>query len=219
MVTIDEKLNSLKQEDYKIFSSKLVTSKFEILGVRLPELRSLAKSLPQSEFDSIEFKSFESVMLYGMALAKIKDIEILKQKLDYFLPFIDNWSVCDSTVSSLKIISKHKDELFNYFVNLLKSGKTYYMRFALVVFLTYYRSKEEIEKVLNLFPIQNSEYYVLMAVAWLNATYLIFEPELVKNRLNTNYFSKFVINKSISKAHDSFRLSKELKEELKGYRV
>lgn len=217
--SILEKLYDIKEEEYKKFSSSLISSKYEILGVRVPILRKLAKELNFSDINLSNSSTFEEVFLYGVTLSKIKDVNLLLEKLEEFLPFIDNWSICDMLVSSLKIIKKEKQLFYNFCEKLLKSGKTYYMRFAIVVFLTYFREKDEIEKILSLFPIVKDEYYFEMAVAWMNATYLIFHPDYVISKLNLETFSKFVVNKTISKANDSFRISKELKARLKKLRV
>ena len=212
-----EKLISLSDSKYAEFSKKLVTTKYELLGVRVPTLRKL--SLGLAEFEISERSSFEEIFLYGLNIAKLKNSKLVIEKLNYYLNFVDNWSICDMVASSLKIVKKNKEEFFAFCTTLLKSGETYRMRMAIVIFLTYFRESKEMERVYSLFPIQNNDYYFLMAVAWLNATYLIFNEELVLKNLSLSKFNKFVINKSISKARESYRIGKETKELLKGYRV
>ena len=211
-----EKLNSLKEESYREFTLKLVSSKYCILGVRVPALRKLAKEYSFSDIVLSSKSTFEEIFIYGVTLSKIKNVDLLINKLNDYLPFVDNWSICDMVVSSLKLIKQNKQIFFNFCENLLKSGKTYYMRFAIVVFLFYYTEKSEVEKVYSLFPFENEDYYFLMAVAWLNATYLIYHEDLVIEKLKQKLFNDFVIRKTISKANESFRVNEKTKLRLKG---
>ena len=76
--------------------------------------------------------------------------------------------------------------------------------------------KEEI--IDNLTKINDDNYYVKMAIAWLLCTLICKDYEFGKTALE-KFSDKFIRNKTISKCRDSFRLSKEQREELKKFRI
>ena len=116
---IRKRLLDLAEPEYQKFSSSLLPGVENVLGVRLPKLRKLAEQLAAKDWkgyaDSIAPDGgdgkevfFEEIMLKGFLIgyarrrAKAPLSEILAEAKD-FLPLIDNWSVCDSFCSTLKI--------------------------------------------------------------------------------------------------------------------
>ena len=78
--------------------------------------------------------------------------------------------------------------------------------------------KEEILQGINLniiLNIKTDRYYVNMALSWLICEIYIKYPGKIDKYLDIKYLNKFVINKSISKINDSYRITKEVKEKLK----
>ena len=132
---IKNKLLELKDEQYKKFSSNLLPGVDNIIGVRLPILRKLSKNLT---LDNLSDETFEEVMLQGMVIGHIKDFSKLKKELIIFLPKINNWSICDSFVSSLTITKSKKQEMFEVLKSLENSKHEYTRRFILVMLLHYY---------------------------------------------------------------------------------
>ncbi|MBU3093459.1 DNA alkylation repair protein [Clostridium sp. CF011] len=112
--TIREQLTELAEEDYKIFSSRLLPNTNNILGVRLPYLRKIAKQIVakdwRSYLEGASSKYFEEVMLQGMIIGyAMAEIEEILSYVEKFVPKIDNWSVCDSFCSGLKITNQYKE--------------------------------------------------------------------------------------------------------------
>ena len=104
---IDENLD----KNYSDFSSKLCTSSYKIKGVKIPLLRGYVKGLTEKEkyfyLDNFNPTCFEEVMLYGIILGSLKcDLDVFIGYFYKFLPYVDNWSVCDSSVATFKIIAK-----------------------------------------------------------------------------------------------------------------
>ena len=98
---IREQLFELAEENYQKFSSALLPNINNILGVRLPTLRKLAKVIAKDDWrrfiSMADSDYFEEVMLQGMVIGYAKaDIEEILQYATDFIPKIDNWSVCDS---------------------------------------------------------------------------------------------------------------------------
>ena len=127
---IRERLLDLAEPEYQKFSSSLLPGVENVLGVRLPKLRKLAEQLAAKDWkgyaDSIALDGgdgkevfFEEIMLKGFLIgyarrrAKAPLSEILSETAD-FLPLIDNWSVCDSFCSTLKIAREYPEEVWDF---------------------------------------------------------------------------------------------------------
>src|SRR5690606_20421928 len=91
----------LRDADYQRFASSHIPNINTLLGVRLPELRKLAKQIAKDDWESYLKTAnddyFEEVMLQGMVIGYVKaDIEKVLTYVAAFVPKINNWSVCDS---------------------------------------------------------------------------------------------------------------------------
>lgn len=217
-------LQSIKEEKYKEFSSRLTKTKYSMLGVRIPILRKLAKEICKGNYSSyLEISkddSFEEVLIQGLVISNIKDEDEFLKYLDNFVLKIDDWSICDSFCNSLKIVKKNPDKYFNYFTKYLKSNKEFKIRVCLIVYLNFYTTKEYVDKIIeNLLNIKNNDYYVEMAIAWLLAEIYLIDKDKVINLLKTKSLNKFINNKTISKIRDSYRVSDEDKQELLNWRI
>lgn len=207
-------LQIYQDKEYQQFTSKLCSSKYPILGVRLPTLRLLAKQITLNDLKKLKY--FEDYMLYAFVLGNEKNWNNVVKGLDFLVPKIDNWSLCDSLVSSLKITKKYKEEMFTYILK-YHNKSTFEKRFLIVMLLRYY-VKDNIKQTLEtIHDIKTGEYYVDMAIAWLLAEAMIYHPTIVIHYLQ-NEQNSFIVNKTISKARESYRITKEMKEELLKYK-
>ena len=207
----------LKYQDvkYREFSKKLLPGIDNIIGIRLPVLRKLAKEI---DFYELTDDTFEEVMLQGMIIGNMKDIDEVIDKIKIFVPKIDNWSVCDSFVSGLKITKTNLDKMYDLIIN-YKSGTCYEKRFLLVMLLNYYLNDEYIDRVIDIIlSIEYSEYYTMMALAWLISKMYINYKDRVIYLFESNKLSDGVVNKSISKIKDSYLVSKEDKVYIENFK-
>ena len=135
--------------------------------------------------------------------------------LNSFLPFVDNWAVCDTI--SPKIFKKHKKELIEKIKEWSQSDKTYTCRFGVEMLMTHFLDedfkKEYLEMVAN---IHSEEYYVKMVVAWFFATALAKQWDYAVIYLENNRLDVWVHNKTIQKARESLRILEDKKGYLKG---
>lgn len=215
-----EYLKSLQEEDYRKFHQKLTTTKYEILGLRVPLQRKIAKEISKGNIE--EFLSFcqntyyEEVNIEGFVLANIKDLDVLEKYFDSFLLKIDNWAICDGFCNSLKIVNKHKEYFWKKIEGLLESVEPFQIRVGLILLLSFYVEEEYILKILEkVQSIHNDEYYVQMGLSWLLCECYIKFPNETKRLLEEKVLDSFVQNKTICKIRDSYRVSKEEKEYLK----
>ena len=212
---------------YREFSKKLIPdTKYPIIGVRAPIIKNIAKSNVFRDEIFYEFINdkhlyYEEYLLHGMALGYKKlDFDETLSHLVSFLPYIDNWAICDSTVSGLKIFKKNLPKIFEKVKLWIKSDNPYTVRFAIVTLLNYFLGENFSEEVLNLaFSACCEHYYINMAIAWLISVALVKNyPNTVK-LIESKTLPKFVQNKSIQKAVESFRISTDVKEYLKTFKV
>ena len=223
---IKDKLFELSDQKYKEFHSGLCPGIDNIIGVRVPVLRNYAKELAKKYnieelLQEINNQYYEEVMLQGMLIGLEKqDFNTLQKQIIQFVPKIDNWAICDVFCAGLKQTKKHKKEMWNFLQKYLKSNKEFETRFGIVMILDYYIEEEYLKKIFAIFDdITSDAYYVQMAVAWAISICLIrFYNETIKY-LRIAKLDKFTYNKALQKAIESYRITKEQKEELKNMKM
>ena len=217
-------LESLKDEKYKEFHSKIVNnSKYVIIGIRSPISKSIAKEISKTNMeDYLDLEKgnyYEEVLIEGLVISKLKDEKLFNKYFIKYIKKIDNWALCDSFSSSIKIVEKHPDKYFNICLDLINTNEEYKVRLGLVMILNHFINDENTKKIIKVIDNINSDkYYINMAVAWLIAEMYVKEKDITLEYLKKNNQNKFVQNKAISKINDSFRVTKEEKEMLKKYR-
>ena len=129
---------------YRAFSLKLLPSVSNLIGVRLPLLRKKAKELAKTEIwreflQKADESWFEEIMLKGFVIgqAEMSDEERLKW-IAWFVPKINNWSVCDSFCNSLKFTKKNQAVVWQFLLPYFQKKEPYAVRFAVVMLLNYY---------------------------------------------------------------------------------
>ena len=219
---IRQELLKLKEEAYKDFSSKLIPGMNNILGVRIPKLRDMAKKIAKGDYkeylENPLDEYFEEVMLQGLTIGYLKeDIDYILKEVEKFIPKINNWSICDSFCIGLKIVKKNKYKVLEFLRRYLDSDKEYYIRFSVVILLDFYVEEEYIDRVLKeLDRIRHDGYYVKMAVAWAISTcYIKFPERTMKYLKEKNTLDNYTYNKSLQKICESLKIDKETKEAIK----
>lgn len=206
-----------RDEKYKEFALSLLPGVNNLIGVRLPVLRKIAKEVVKEDYKTyITSKDtfyFEEKMIKGFVIGLLKeDIEIVLSYVEEFIPHIDNWSVCDSFCSSLKITKENKERVWQFLNRYLKSDKAYDIRFAVVMMLWYYVDEEYLDKMLlEIDKIDYDHYYVKMAVAWAISMCYVKFPERTLKYLKDNNLDDFTYNKAIQKICESLKIDKETK--------
>ena len=198
---------------YRDFTASLIPNvdRERFIGVRLPELRALAKELRQ-EGDADEYltalphRYVEEDELHSILLSEVRDLDRLLSGLEAFLPHVDNWAVCDALRP--KAFKKHPTELPARVDKWLASDYPYTVRFGVAVLMTYYLDdrfdRAGMEKVAAL---RSEEYYVNMMIAWYFATALAKQYDAAIVFLEENRLERWCHNKAIRKALESFRVT------------
>lgn len=217
-----EELTSFSDNDYARFTAKLIpdVENSLFLGVRTPNIKGLAKKLADDArtpafFVELPHKYHEENMLHGLLIGKINDVPLALSKLLLFTPFIDNWAVCDTTAAALKNAGKHPELLLPYIRVFLQSKHTFTVRLGVILLLNYFL-KDCSDKIYSLlYGVKYGEYYVDMALAWFYATALAKDTQRALDLLKSKTLPVFVQNKTIQKAVESYRVSPEIKQQIK----
>ena len=219
-------IKSFSDEKYKKFHSSIVNnSSLEIIGIRSPILKSIAKEILKGDYEGYLENSgkdyYEEVMIRGLICAQVKtaSFEETKKYTESILPYIDNWAVCDGYCSAFKRIKKFLPEYFDYIGELIKSDNSWCRRVSLVLMLNYYLTDEYIDVVLErCIRVESSEYYVQMAQAWLLSAAYPGYSERVEEILKGGKLGAAVKRMTIQKCIDSFRVSSDDKDRLRELR-
>ena len=220
-----EYLISIKDSKYKEFHSSIVlNSKYEMIGIRVPIMKDIAKKIAKTSNieDFLEYaqdRFYEEVMIQGLVISHIKDEKLFYKYFKKHINKIDNWALCDTFCSAIKIVEKYEDKYFKEAVNMSLSNKEFISRVGLVIILSHFVSDKNLDTIFEaLNKIKSDLFYINMAEAWLVCELYIKNPKETMKFIKKNQLNKFTQNKAISKIHDSYRVSKEEKEVLKSYR-
>lgn len=208
-------------QSYKKFTAKLVPNVDEnlIIGVRwTPELRAFTKNFFAGNFDqflnSLPHKFYEENLIHAHIISEIKTYAECLREVKKFLPYVDNWGVCDSIIP--KVFRKYAPEFESEVLTFLQSEQPYTVRFALVMLLKFYLDENFSEKYLAAAAQVNSQnYYVQMAAAWFFAESLAKNFDATLNFLQQKKIPPAVHNKAIQKALESRRIPSLQKNNLR----
>lgn len=218
-------LISLKDEKYKEFHSSLIlNSKYEMIGIRVPTMRYIAKDVAKGDIKEFlkcaKDNYYEEIMIQGLVISHIKDEAIFYDYFKKHIRKIDNWALCDSFCSSLKIVEKYEDKYFKESIKLALKSEEFISRVGLIIILNHFINEKYLSDIFDtLNRIKSDLFYINMAEAWLICELYTKFPKETEEFLKENNLNKFTQNKAISKIHDSYRVTKEEKELLNKYRI
>lgn len=218
---IRAELEKRADEKYRKFSAGLLPGVNSILGVRLPELRKMAKQLARSDWREnlrqLSDDTFEEIMLQGIMIGCVscpaeERLELIRE----FVPKIDNWSVCDSFCTGLKFVKSEKERVFSFLQPFFVSEKEFEQRFAAVILLDYYIDETWLSRTVKaLEQINAKQYYAKMAVAWAMAECYLHFPDEVMPVLRQNRLDPEVRQKTLQKIIESRTISQDAREEIR----
>lgn len=222
---IKDRLFELRDEQYAAFQAKLTPGidPDSMIGVRVPLLRKVAKEIYKSgeykEFIAqLPHKYYDENILHSIVISEIKDIEECISEIERFLPYIDNWAVCD--IMAPAVFKKHKERLMERIRLWYRSDAPYTCRFGLEMLMSHFLDDDFAPEYLKMpVSVQSEEYYVRMMVAWFMATALAKQWDSTITYLENRTMEPWTHNKTIQKAIESLRISKDKKEYLRGLKI
>ncbi len=224
-MTLQERLFELQDEAYGDFHSSLIPGfpREFFIGIRVPVLKKFAK-VYRKEAEAEDFirqlphTYYEEYMLHDLLIAEIKDYDVCMQAVEAFLPYIDNWAICDGL--SPKVFKDHKPELLEKIKQWIPSQKPYICRFGMEMLMRWFLDEDFKPEYLKMpAAVRSEEYYVNMMTAWFFATALAKQWDATIPYLEKQVLDPWTHNKTIQKARESFRITPEQKEYLKTLKV
>ena len=221
MTPIQQMLFDLQDKEYAEFQSKLAptVSREKFIGVRMPKIRALVKKLKNDEkveafLRELPHEYHDENLLHALLISEFTDFDRCIDQVNRFLPYVDNWAVCDGIAP--KGFKKDKEQLFKWIKVWVDSDHEFTCRFGMRILMEHYLEEDFRPEVLEIPAAVPSEaYYVQMMIAWFYSTALIKQwdatiPYLTEHRLDAKMH-----NKTIQKTRESRRITPEQKEYLK----
>lgn len=204
----------------------ITNCEFGTLGVRIPVIKKLAKAVPLSSRDSVIdvfFESgdnvFETVLFAGLVAAKKGDYLKTREHLKRLIPLFGSWAHPDCIIPCLRWTDV--DAFLSDFAYLLDRDGQYEVRTYIIYIMTRCLEGDRIDFAFDVLlnKVRYGRYYVDMAAAWALAEALVKQYEKTLPVIEGKTLPKFVHNKAIQKARESFRLSPERKQYLNSLKV
>ena len=206
-------------ESYAAFNQRIVNTKMSVIGVRVPDLRRLARELAPdmsaadiSKLLTVQNKSFDYVLLCGLLIthARLNDqtaIDLVKQ----YLPHVDSWAHIDIFVEKKRRFAG--DIWWDFALECLQNETEFAVRYGVVSLMTNFLDEAHIDQVFAaLRNVKHDGYYVKMSLAWLYATAAVRFFELTLAELENGHIDAWTRNKSYQKMRESRRFTPEEQE-------
>ena len=224
LTKLQKQLFELQDLKYRDFHSKLMpeTDKETVIGIRTPVLRKFAKefagtSEAEAFLRQLPHRYYEENNLHMMLITGLKDYEKCMEEIQRFLPCIDNWATCDYPAP--KCFARHKDQVLEEAKRWISSGETYVIRYGIGMLMRLFLDEDFSSEYLEMTAaVQSQEYYVNMMIAWYFATALAKQWDATVPYIEQHKLSDWVHRKTVQKAVESYRITPEQKEYLKGFR-
>ena len=202
-----------------------------ILGMHTPQMKSVAKDLVKNgdwrrqveiwqrhrPLTGPDGLTHEERMIWGLVIdyAKVPLSERL-QMLEKFIPAIDNWAICDNFCCNAKWVDREDQErIWAYLVGLMDAREEFRARVGLVLALAHYLDPAHLVRTLDTLCRRGygdeDPYYIRMAAAWLLAEALCKQYESALPYVERPALSRWIHNKAIQKARESYRITPEQK--------
>ena len=206
--------------------------KRRILGLHLPEMKLMAKTLAkqadapsilrtfEQECQADYFRlTYEETLIWGLTINALKcSWEERLSLLESYIPILDNWAVCDSFCCNAKWALKIPSQvLWEFLLPYFQSNKEFEVRFAIVMSMCYLLKEEwlntifhqlesiDLPSIKSEYTNLNTPYYVRMGMAWILATALAKFPNETRNFVNASPLTEDVKRLYARKARESFK--------------
>ena len=215
---VTAQLTNLAQgnESYAAFNKRIVNTKMPVVGVRVPDLRRLARELAPnmsavdiSKLLTARNESFDYVLLCGLLIthARLDDrvaIDLTKQ----YLPHVDSWAHIDIFVEKKRRFAG--EVWWDFALECLQSEAEFTVRYGVISLMTNFLDESHVDQVFTaLRGVKHDGYYVKMALAWLYATAAVHFFELTLAELENRHIDAWTRNKAYQKMRESQRFTPE----------
>lgn len=218
---LEDELKSLSTNRQADFSKSLTPGSAPMLGVKLPQLRKIAKRIAREDYKSFleecpdDWFEYEILKAYVLGYAK-DDIDVILSYADRFIPKIHDWAVNDTFCQNFTIAETDRDKSWRWIMGYVPVQREFTQRTAAVLLMCHFLVDEYIDSVLECMDkLRYDGYYTKMGVAWCIATAYVKYPDKTMSFLRSNKLDNWTYNKAIQKMCESYRVSDEDKQILK----
>ncbi|MBB1579907.1 DNA alkylation repair protein [Candidatus Saccharibacteria bacterium] len=203
-------------ETYAAFNKRIVNTKMPVIGVRVPDLRRLARELAPdmsaadiSKLLTAKNKSFDYVLLCGLLIthARLNEqttIGLTKQ----YLPCVDSWAHIDTFIEKKRRFAG--EVWWDFALECLQNEAEFTVRYGVISLMTNFLDEAHIDQVFAVLRnVKHDGYYVKMALAWLYATAAVHFFELTLAELENGHIDAWTRNKAYQKMRESRRFTPE----------
>ena len=188
-----------KDLEYKKFNERIIPTKYEVVGIRVPILKKYVKSI--KKYIRTDRKYYEDFLIEIYSLNYTEDSEKVKT-IEELLEYFDNWALVDLTISNLKF--KNLDILKRFLDKIKNSKKEFIIRYYIGNLMQYYLDSSF--DIVTTY--ENTKfYYVDMMVAWYYQNYY-FKVDKEKINKHLEEINSNIKKYTIRKIKDSIREKK-----------
>ena len=228
---LDRHLQHLAEGGNAEFTRRLHPGVEGVLGIRLPDLRNLARRIARQDAaaylqaventpEAEQSPYMEARTLHGLVLGYVHptSVDDYLAHVARWVPRINSWSVCDAfqLADARRLLAEHRDRIWQFALPWLDSDHEYTVRFGVVLFMLYFIEADHVSVVLDrLCAVRHEGYYVRMAVAWAVAECYIRFPEHTLPIFEQHRLPLWTHNKALQKIRESLRPDEAVKAQLK----
>lgn len=213
---LTRQLETLAQgnESYAAFNKRIVNTKMPVIGVRVPDLRRLARELAPdmsaadiSKLLTAKNKSFDYVLLCGLLITHARlDEQTAINLTKQYLPLVDSWAHIDVFVEKKRRFAG--EVWWDFALECLQNKAEFIVRYGVVSLMTNFLDEAHIDQVFAVLRnVKHDGYYVKMALAWLYATAAVHFFELTLAELENEHIDAWTRNKAYQKMRESRRFT------------
>lgn len=192
-----------------------------ILGLHTPEMKAAARILARrddlpailDDWQADGSLTHDERIIWGLTLNYMKcPVAERVSRIPAFLPFIDNWAICDTFCCNAKWI--RGDEIRPFILECIRPGQSEFTRrVGLILSMCHFLDSEHLERTFRDIESMNlhsgEPYYVRMGVAWLLATALAKSPDATRRFVNGSSLPDDIIHLYARKARES-RITRDI---------
>jgi len=216
-------LKTFQQKEKEAWSRNILQTKLELLCIPTKTMYKIADEIFKGNYqeflDLKIFDNYESIVIYGKLISRIKDFDEMVNYLTVYLDVMENWAHCD--LLSFKIDRLNKEKFLALSEVYLRDRRTFVRRLGLMILFQMVKDESVLSIIFDRIKKleQENEYYVIMMAGWLLSECMIkYRDQTLDFLNNEKELNKKIVSKSIQKCRESRRMTEIEKEHLIPYK-
>lgn len=216
-------LETFEIKDKIDWTRRILNTNLRLMAIPSKILDKITKEIYKGNYisflDLSIFDTYESIVIYGKLLTKIKDFDMMLHYLSFYKEIMENWAHVD--ILSFQINTHNKQKFIELSKIYLTNSKPFIRRLSLMILFQMVKDEEVLPiifKTLESLP-NEDEYYVIMMAGWLLSEAIIKHKDQTLSFIkNSSDLNVKILNKGIQKCRESNRLTQQQKDDLLIYK-